>query len=406
MSTLAQERFSLKATVNRKHCCKCFVLRRDTLFALFISLILIISFGLPYFTKPSNTNLAQYYTCITITATETISFFVGWLSVYFHWQRIIQPFIFWRCAHLIIVSIIVALFWTFNLLKLDYVFCVFFIIWVLVQLVLIGMLLKFKSLLKTVYAFAAKDDDNAYEETETFDVDASKELKIEQTRKYTASDHTVSVSINLTQPQYQTIQPLSGHILPNMRVQPSPMQASVSNEAYSNIHAGNNRSNHYKNIPTEDTEIKLEVPEQAEYSSSGYSEDLYRRSKETKTTKGLEEIKQLDSMDLLLSKSDPLPDDDDDAEMERLMSNEGIDYVLSDWVLNALKECAPIDGEWREYWKRFKDNKVNEETLKCLNADKERSEWAQLIPKIGPRIQFQQMLHHKLSNIHYYPSPK
>merc|ERR1712228_1061276 len=261
---------------------------------------------------------------------------------------------------------------------------------------------------KVVYNTPDVEDD-AIDETQTFDDDIPKEMDIRQNRKYTSSDHTVNVSINLTQPQYQTIHSLHRHI--PMHSHSLSVKNNINNGSDDEIvilHKSNNKSKHYKNIPTEEDieDIKLESLQQSDCSSSdlSHSEQLYGGSKAiTNTTNGPNDIqmkiKRLDSMELLLSNSDPLPEYSDDDIMDNMMSNEGVDIVFSEWILCALKECAPINEEWKIYWKNFKDNNINKDTLKYLNSNKERNknEWIQLIPKIGPRIQFQQMLHDKLS---------
>mmetsp|Transcript_34377 Transcript_34377/g.55148 ORF Transcript_34377/g.55148 Transcript_34377/m.55148 type:complete len:572 (-) Transcript_34377:88-1803(-) len=67
----------------------------------------------------------------------------------------------------------------------------------------------------------------------------------------------------------------------------------------------------------------------------------------------------------------------------------GEGMVWDNWLKDTLQECFPDD--WQSYLARFKQQRITEDVLLSLNADKQNKSdvWKELIPIIGDRIRFQ-----------------
>ncbi len=70
----------------------------------------------------------------------------------------------------------------------------------------------------------------------------------------------------------------------------------------------------------------------------------------------------------------------------------GEGFDLNAWIMQTLKDCAPQNDEWKEYWLQFQKHKITEDILITLSTDKHNKNdmWKELIPLIGPRIKFQE----------------
>ena len=64
------------------------------------------------------------------------------------------------------------------------------------------------------------------------------------------------------------------------------------------------------------------------------------------------------------------------------------------WIENALKQCDK--HEWKTYLNNFKQNKITDDRLNNLKIKEQH--WQSLIPEIGVRIEFQELLDRKIQN--------
>eukprot|EP01084_Bolivina_argentea_P150294 262480_1 len=450
-----------KETVNTKHCCICLKLRNIILFTIILSLLLIISYGYPYWINPSlrQSDPTNYYIYISIAAISFITCIIFFIAVYYHIRSIIKYSFYWIIIHIIIITITYWLLNTFNFLHFA-----FYIAWIILQIILIYLLIKYKSLLKLVYDW----DDNE-NETHTNQHDNSDEKhQINNSHKITSNSPNnniskiktsransnstnVNVSINLTpshvHPQTSLIYPQSysqintshipnnsisfpannitynNHTIPPIQNNNNEKDKEVIIKINSNSH--NKKAKHYHSLPTEDMELSdhhIEYKEKDDYDS----DSLYNQSVPTRHTTGTGtgdaygtgDINRVDTLDLLVATSDPLPEEQFEKQisiidnaLDIVMDNEteGIDSEFEQWIVQTLEQCAPLNNEWKQYWNNFKVNNVTRDTLMSLNNDKQRNEWKQLIPKMGPRIQFQQSFEHYMVHrreSHLYPTPK
>ena len=130
-----------KQQVNDAHCCICFKLRTAALLSVCISLLLIIGYGYEYWINPSSRteSTTEFYGYIAMIAIEFIVSMIGWIGIYNHIRSITKLFTYWTIVHLLIISMI---FWVSTLF--DYLHYGFFIAWIMVQIVLLFALWKYK----------------------------------------------------------------------------------------------------------------------------------------------------------------------------------------------------------------------------------------------------------------------
>merc|ERR1719461_1122174 len=145
-----------KQQVNDTHCCVCFKLRTAALLSVCISLILITAYGYEYWLTPSTRSEtpSKFYGYITIIAIEFALSAIGWIGIYNHIRSITKLFSYWTIIHLLIITMI---FWVSTLF--DYLHYGFFIGWIIVQLILLALLYKYKQTLKLIYGWEDDADD-------------------------------------------------------------------------------------------------------------------------------------------------------------------------------------------------------------------------------------------------------
>ena len=130
-----------KQQVNDAHCCICFKLRTAALLSVCTSLLLILGYGYEYWINPSSRSesTTEFYGYIAMIGIEFIVSMIGWIGIYNHIRSITKLFTYWTIVHLLIISMI---FWVSTLF--DYLHYGFFIAWIMVQIVLLFALWKYK----------------------------------------------------------------------------------------------------------------------------------------------------------------------------------------------------------------------------------------------------------------------
>lgn len=109
--------------------------------AISVSIILIIAYGYEYWTISSlrEDEPGKFYGYLCCAGIEVILNIIGWIGVYNHIRSITKYYNYFVMVHILIIGIV---FWVSTLF--DNLHFGFFIGWIVVQLILLALLWKFK----------------------------------------------------------------------------------------------------------------------------------------------------------------------------------------------------------------------------------------------------------------------
>ena len=129
-----------KEEVNTTRCLVCFKLRTAVLLCICSSLLLIVFYGINYWTNEDSTIEFRGY--LSVVGIEFIFSTIGWIGIYNHMRMVAAFYTYWVIAH---IPIMVVIFWISSIF--EYLHFAFYIAWILIQLLLLILLWKYKQVL-------------------------------------------------------------------------------------------------------------------------------------------------------------------------------------------------------------------------------------------------------------------